>query len=86
MVERVRAGIPPVTGDEFRALADWLEANADLLQERSQPTGLLDVGDGRQTTVANLRYNLRQGPRVHGASQLAEDLRRLRARYGRSAV
>jgi hypothetical protein len=51
-----------------------------------QAADLLDVRDGRQTTVANLRYGFRQGPRAHGAGQLAEDLRRLRARYGGGAV
>jgi hypothetical protein len=86
MFGRVRDGISPVTEDEFRALAGWFEANADLLYERSRCTGLLEVGDGRQTTTANLRYQLRQGPRARGARQLAEDFRHLRARYGGGAV
>jgi hypothetical protein len=32
--------------------------------------------------MANLRYGLCQGVRAYGAGKLAEDLRRLQARYG----
>ena len=43
------------------------------------PSQILDLGGGRKTSSANLRWGLTCGARARGAGQVAEDLRRLRA-------
>lgn len=80
MLRRVQEGIPPVSTAEFDELAQWFQANAERLYHLSLPSHLLDLDAGRTTSLANLRYGLRQGVRVFGAGELAEDIRRLRAR------
>src|SRR5271166_1789307 len=87
MHERVTKGIPPVAEDDFHELTDWLETNADRLWALKDRSGLLDLGNGRQTTVTELLSLAREGPRAYRpldytVGQLAEDLRRLRARLG----
>jgi hypothetical protein len=82
MLRREQEGIPPVSAAEFEELAHWFEANESRLYQISSPAYSLDVGEGRAISLANLRYGLRQGVRASGAGELAEDLRRLRARYG----
>lgn len=82
MLHRRQTGIPPVSASEFAELARWFGANDARLYQLSLPSQLLELGDGRSTSVSNLRYGLRQGVRGSRAGELAEDLRQLRARYG----
>jgi hypothetical protein len=85
MRQRVAQGLPAVTEAEFSELAGWLEDNADRLRALEDRSGLLDLGDGRRTTVTHLLGAAEDGPRGPcllvrgGVGQLAEDLRRLRA-------
>jgi hypothetical protein len=79
---RALDGVPPVSTAEFEELAQWFSANESRLYQLAAPSYSLEVGVGRTVTLTNLRYSLRQGVRVSGAGQLAEDLRQLRARYG----
>jgi hypothetical protein len=82
MARRVRDGVPPISEAEFAELAAWFWSNDARLFYPSLPSQLLELGDGRQTSNANVRHGLRKGPRVLGAGAVAEDVRRLRARYG----
>jgi hypothetical protein len=79
ILDRVREGVPPVTEAEFAELAGWFHANDAWLYQRSLPSQLLD---SEQVCVGYLRYGVAQGPRASGAGALAEQLRRLKARYG----
>jgi hypothetical protein len=79
---RVKDGVPPVSEAEFAQLAAWFGANDTRLYHGSLPSQCLELGDGRQTSNANLRYGLSKGPRQLGAGEVAADVRRLRARYG----
>jgi hypothetical protein len=79
---RVLDGVPPVSTAEFEELARWFSANEARLYQLSAPSYSLDVGAGRTLLLANLRYELRKGVRTSGSGQLAEDLRRLRTRFG----
>lgn len=81
MLGRVVEGVPPVTVAEFEELAAWFHANEDRLRERSQPSGVLDLADGRQTSCTNVRCELARGPRAVGAGRIAEDVRGLRERW-----
>jgi hypothetical protein len=81
ILHRVCDGVPPVTEDEFRELAAWFAVNDDRLCQIAMPSHLLNLGDGRLTSCASLRYNLARGPRVDGAGRLAQDIRQLRQRY-----
>jgi hypothetical protein len=83
MYDRVISGRPPVTEAEFRELADWFAANDERVYALSLPSQVLDLGGGRRTSSANLRWGLTCGPRARGAGEVAEDLRRLRALYGK---
>src|SRR5262245_31908575 len=82
ILERTLEGSPRVSEAEFAELADWFRTNDRRLYGLSLPSQLLDVGGGRQTTTVNVRCGLIRGFRAPGAGELAEDLRRLRARYG----
>jgi hypothetical protein len=81
MLERVVKGRPPVTEQEYRELEEWFQKNGDGLH-RLESHGLLDLGNGRKTTTANLRHGLWQGPRALGATEVVEDLRQLRKLHG----
>jgi hypothetical protein len=82
MFGRVSDGAPPATEAEFAELADWFAANDERLYQLSLPSQLIDLGGGRKTSTANVRWRLAVGPRAKGAGEVAEDLRRLRALYG----
>ncbi len=82
MHDRAKNGRPPVTETEFAELADWFAANDERVYALSLPSQILDVGGGRKTSSANIRWGLTCGPRARGAGQVAEDLRRLRTLYG----
>jgi hypothetical protein len=82
MLGRLREGIPLVTGAEFAELAEWFKRNDERLYRLALPSQLLDLNDGRLTSCGSLRHDIAKGPRARGAGKLAEDLRRLRARYG----
>ncbi len=82
MACRFRDGVPPVSEAEFGDLAAWFEANDKRLYHESLPSQCLELGGGRQTSNGNIRHGLRKGPRGMGAGEVAEDVRRLRARYG----
>ena len=60
----------------------WFRTHEARLYDLSAPSQLLDLGGGRRTSTANVRYQLAQGPRATGAGELAEDLRQVRAKYG----
>jgi hypothetical protein len=78
MLRRVVQGKPPVTEAEFQGLAAWFHAHEVQL---GQSELLVDLGAGRQTSVGYLRYRLELGPRVKGATEVVEELRRLRAQH-----
>jgi hypothetical protein len=82
MVRRVCTGIPPVTEVEFQALEAWFNAHVHRLERLAGSSQCLDLGDGRLTTAVNIRCGLSHGPRASGAGVLAEELRRLQARWG----
>jgi hypothetical protein len=72
---------PPVSEQEYRELEAWFEANQDRLY-RENTNGLLDLGNGRTTTTANIRYALWQGPCAPRAAEVVAILRLLKERYG----
>jgi hypothetical protein len=82
MTQRRVKGVPPVTLAEFDELACWFEANREPLTALSRPSYLLEVGDGKTESVSNLCSKLEEGPRGWEAGEVAEQIRRLRARYG----
>ena len=82
MLGRLVQRVPPVSEVEFAELAAWFAVNDAGLLTLSRPSELLDVGGGRQTWCANVRYYLAKGPWVEGAGRVAQDVRQLRARYG----
>jgi hypothetical protein len=84
MLGRLREGIPPATEAEFAELAGWFKRNDERLYRLALPSQRLDLGDGRMTSCGNLRAGLAKGARAREAGKLAEDVRRLRARYGDS--
>jgi hypothetical protein len=84
MVGRAHDGVPPVSEAEFGELAAWFRANDARLYQLSRPSELLELGDGRRTWCSKVRYELARSPRSEGAGRAAEDVRRLRARYGES--
>jgi hypothetical protein len=49
------------------------------------PTEVLTLAGRRRGSVVDLLYRAREGPRVPGAGQLAEDLRLLRAQLTATA-
>jgi hypothetical protein len=80
--ERVVSGVPPVTETEFRELAAWFAAHDVQLYQRALPSQLLDLGGGKYTSCADMRYGMAKGPRAFGAGKVAEEVRRLKALYG----
>jgi hypothetical protein len=82
--DRVRSGVPPVTEAEFRELAAWFNAHDERLYRQSLPSQLLNLGGGRCTSSADVRYGLAKGPRAFRAGKVADDVRRLKAIYGES--
>jgi hypothetical protein len=82
MLDRRRKGIPPVAEAEFAELAEWFKRNDERLYRLALPSQLLDLSDGRRTSCGDLRAGLAKGARAREVGKLAEDVRRLRARYG----
>jgi hypothetical protein len=82
MHDRVISGRPAVTEAEFVELADWFAANEKRFYQLSLPSQLLDLGGGRKSSLANLRWRLAGGPRAKDGGEVAEDMRRLRTLYG----
>jgi hypothetical protein len=82
MSQRSLHGIPPVTEAEFRDLAAWFTENGDRLERLALPARWFDLGGGRLTSAAKLRYELARGPRAFGAGAAADKVRRLKALYG----
>jgi hypothetical protein len=78
MLGRIHKGIPPVTVAEFNALSEWFGQKDSLIYHQVSKEGLIDLGNGKNTSTANIRSGLTKGPRVNGAGELAETLRRLR--------
>jgi hypothetical protein len=81
MAERLEKGTPPVSEAEFQELADWYRANEERLCRLFPACGWLDLGYGPKAP-ADFRDGLNQGPRAHFAGEVAEGVRRLRARFG----
>jgi hypothetical protein len=48
----------------------------------SRPSYLLEVGEGQRDSITKLRGKRDDGPRAWDAGEVAEQIRRLRARYG----
>ncbi|MBA4191996.1 MAG: hypothetical protein C0467_28790 [Planctomycetaceae bacterium] len=65
----------------FKAVPKCFAASDDGIYQIVMPSQLPDFAD-RQTSCANLRYNLDRGPRVTVDGQLAKDIRYLRQRHG----
>jgi hypothetical protein len=72
MYMRVSRGKPPVTQGEFDELVGWFRQN------ESRIDGVVDLGDGRRVSRANLTCQIEKGPRATGVTELVEELRRLR--------
>jgi len=81
LLERAGDGFAPVTRAEYDDLAAWFHANEARLGAVARPAERLEVS-GRPFCCTDLRYRLSHGPEASGSGRLAEDLRRLRARYG----
>lgn len=81
MLGRLRDGVPPVSEAEFANLAVWFRANEARLYELSLPMQSLELSAWRQTSCSEVSFALDRGPRVRGAGQVAEDVRRLKVRY-----
>lgn len=83
MLRRWLDDIPPVSEVEYGELASWFEENADRLRdvERSLPSQMLPLNTGL-TTCAQIRHDLRHGPRAEGAGRAADAIQQLRARHG----
>ena len=79
-VRRIAKAIPPVTEAGFHALGDWWTAHEDQLRVLVPLSECLELGESI-TTVTNIRCQLAKGPRVRGAGELAETIRRVRQTY-----
>lgn len=81
---RSRKGTPPITIAEFQELAEWFERNFDRLKkpcdgdwfEFTQANGMSRMG------IDYFRMQVKNGPKVRHAGEVAEHIRRLRARFG----
>ena len=80
-LERWNTGIAPVTEAEFHELEDWFHANDRRLDQLSE-SSLLDLGNGKKACASSIRYGLGRGPRDSRVTELVEDLRKIKARYG----
>lgn len=58
---RVHDGEPPVSEAEFAELAAWFVANQDRLYKASLSSQVLEVGNGKGTNVADLRWGAMRG-------------------------
>lgn len=80
---RSRNETPPVTTTEFGELAEWFERNFDRLKkacdgelfEFTQANGKSKMG------IDYFRMQVKNGPKVRHAGEVAEHIRRLRARF-----
>jgi len=79
---RALGGTPPVTDAEFERLAAWVRANEMRLRTLADTDGLVPLGDGSGAVLDGVLAALGRGPRWPGAGEVAEIMRRLRARYG----
>jgi len=82
MSSRLDEAIPPVGQEEWRELWSWFERNEERLWRLVQPSQLLDLGDGHRMSFGDIRHGLRGTPRDLRSGKLAEDVRKLRAKYG----
>lgn len=80
-VQRGGTAIPPVTEAEFHALGDWFAANEDRLRAIMHPSHYLELGAETYVTLRDIRNDLAKGPRVRGAGEIAETVRRIRQTY-----
>src|SRR5258708_4535133 len=79
MFHRKQNGIPAVSTPEFDNRANWFHANGARLYRLPLPSQQLDLGEGRKTANADLRWRIRKGPKARHSGELAEDLRQRRA-------
>jgi hypothetical protein len=75
MADRIYQGLPAVTEAEYRQLERWFRDNEDRIPVNES----VDLGGGRRVSRSYLRWKLEAGPRREEATQVVEDLRRLRA-------
>src|SRR5262245_20623858 len=61
ILSRLVEGVPPVSETEFAELAAWFADHDAALLAQARPSELLEVGGGRQTWCANVRYYLAKG-------------------------
>jgi len=83
---RALDGTPPVTNAEFEHLAAWMRANETRLRGLAGADGLVPLGDGSGAVLDGVLAALGCGPQWPGAGEVAEMVRRLRARYGGGGV
>ena len=76
-VNRGAKAIPPVTEAEFHALGDGFAAHEDSLRAIMHPSHDLELGAETFTTLSDIRWQLAKGPRVRGAGESAETIRRI---------
>ena len=70
-----------MTEAEFLALGDWFAAHEDRLRAIMHPSHDLELGAETFTTLGDIQWQLAKGPRVRGAGELAETIRRIRETY-----
>ncbi len=80
LLGRAADGTPPCSAAEFAALAAWLATHGDTLPAAGWAKDI-DVGGGAKATLCDLRWRASQGPSAAGSGELAETLRKLKAKY-----
>ena len=78
---RALDGVPACSVAEFAGLAAWLAANGAGLPGGAGWPPAIDVGDGTAVTLPDLAWRVGKGPTAAGSGQVAETIRKLRARY-----
>lgn len=73
---------PQVSAAEWAELGDWFRRNEERLQGSLTPTGLVDLGGDRRTTLTYLRMFVDGGGRKWHRGRVAIDLRQLRETHG----
>jgi hypothetical protein len=79
MLVRVSNGKPAVTEAEFFDLAGWFRVTESRLRQEWGRDGVIDLGNGKRTSLTNVAYGLSKGPRAIGITELVEELRQLKA-------
>ena len=78
---RALDGVPPCSVVEFAELAAWLAANGASLPTVNGWKKDLDLGDGTTATLSGLTWRVQRGPTAEGSGEVAQTIRRLKARH-----